>query len=178
MGIIGFLNAYAQEKSYQVYFNKLTKVLGTEYVIASIRNDYKVFKKSENYLVFINTQTTEKTRVDFPEDSNIREVQQIKIDSLGINRILVAGKIFDLNMKNGIDWDDPIQIIILSTDGKEKIQLTDTNFFTRNWVVDEFTGSLVVTGYSDSNDNKRYDNRDKSEIRIYDLKTLQMKGKL
>lgn len=80
----------------------------------------------------------------------------------------------DLNGKSGINWEDPTQIIILSTDGKTKTQLTDNKYFVKTWGVNKSTGAMVVTGYYDSNNNNKYDKKDKNEIHIYDLKTLKM----
>jgi hypothetical protein len=83
-----------------------------------------------------------------------------------------------LNGKNGIDWDDPTQIIVLSPDGKEKNQLTESKFFVRAWSVNKLTGTLVVTGHYDTNNNNKYDKTDNNEIHIYDLKTLKLISKI
>ena len=84
----------------------------------------------------------------------------------------------DLDGKKGIDWNDPEQIIILSPDGKEKTQLTENKFFLRTWTVNRLTGTIIVTGHYDSNNNKKYDRTDKNEIHIYDLRTLKITTKL
>lgn len=170
--------SYGQSKYNYVHFNQLTEVSGTEFVIASIENRGKMMDTKSKFLLFINTSTGETTQVDFPEDAGIERLEQIKIDSLGINVIVVAARTVDLDGKNGIDWNDPTQIIILSADGKEKSQLTENSFFVRNWTVNEKTGALVVTGHYDTNNNKKYDKNDKSEIQIYDLKTLKIISKI
>ena len=79
---------------------------------------------------------------------------------------------------NCIDWEDPMQIIILSTDGKEMTQLTEDKFFVQTWTVNTQTGKLVVTGYYDTNNNNKYDKTDKNEILIYDLKTLKLASRI
>lgn len=76
--------------------------------------------------------------------------------------------------KKGIDWNDPIQLIILSTDGKQIVQLTDSKLFVSTWVVNKKTGTIVITGHYDTNNNGKYDMTDKNEIGIYDLKTLKL----
>ncbi|MBK7589745.1 MAG: hypothetical protein IPI22_16160 [Bacteroidetes bacterium] len=124
------LTTYGQDKYNYVHFNKLTEVVGTEYVIASIENWGKSFGTKSRYLLFINTKTGQTKQVDFPNDGYMEKVEQVKIDSLGINKIIVSAQTVDLDGKNGIDWADPKQIIILSTDGQEKTQLTDNIFFT------------------------------------------------
>jgi hypothetical protein len=112
-------------------------------------------------------------RVDFPADAGIGKLEQIKIDSLGINVIFVSARTVDLDGKNGIDWNDPTQIIILSPDGKQKNQLTADKFFARTWAVNKLTGTIVITGHYDTNNNSKYDKTDKNEIHIFDLKTFK-----
>ena len=132
------LSADGQDKYNYVHFNKLTEVIGTEYVIASIENRGKMFETNERYFLFINTRTGETKQVDF---SNSAQIEQIKIDSLDTNLVMVASRTVDLDGKKGIDWDDPIQIIILSPDGNKKTQLTDDKFFVRTWKVNQSTGT-------------------------------------
>lgn len=170
--------ANGQDKYNYVHFNKLTEVVGTAFVIASIENYGKMFESKSKYLLFINTKTGETNQVDFPNDAGIRALEQIKLDSLGINVIVVSAKTVDLDGKNGIDWNDPTQIVILSPDGKTKTQLTENKFFTRTWTVNKLTGTLVVTGHYDTNNNNKFDKSDKSEIHVYDLKTLTLLSKI
>jgi len=172
------LTTYGQDKYSYVHFNKMTEVVGTEYVIASIEDRGKMFETKSRYLLFINTKTGETKQIDFPDGAYIRQIEQIKIDSLGINLIVVSARTVDLDGKNGIDWNDPTQIIILSPDGKEKTQLTESKFFVRTWVVNKQTGTIVVTGHYDTNNNGKYDKTDKNEIHIYDLKTLKLISKI
>jgi hypothetical protein len=169
---------YGQEKYNYTHFNKLTEVVGTEYVIASIENWGKMFDVKSRYLLFINTKTGEANQVDFPNDAGIGKLDQIKIDSLRINVIVVAARTVDLDGKSGIDWNDPTQVIVLSADGKEKFQLTENKFFVRTWTINKLTGTIVVTGHFDSNNNNKYDKTDKNEIHIYNLKTLKLTSKI
>ncbi|MHC1707073.1 MAG: hypothetical protein AB9842_06065 [Bacteroidales bacterium] len=166
------LAAYAQDKCNYVHFNKLTEVEGTEYVIASVENRGKTLETKSQYLLFVNTKSGERNQVDFPDDAMLGKPEQIKIDSLGINVIFVAARTIDLDGKSGIDWNDPTQIIMLSTDGKQKTQMTGKHFFARTWTVNRYTGTMVVTGHNDTNNNNKYDKTDKSEVHIYDLKSL------
>jgi hypothetical protein len=172
------LITYGQDKYNYVHFNKLTEVVGTEYVIASIENRGKMLETKSRYLLFINTKTGETDQVDFPNDAGIEKVEQIKIDSLDLNVIVVSAKTVDLDGKNGIDWSDPTQIIVLTTNGKTKTQLTDNKFFARTWNINRLTGTIVVTGHYDINNNNKYDKTDKNEIHIYDLKTLKLISKI
>lgn len=94
-----------------------------------------MFVTKNRYLLFINTNSGDTNQVNFSANAGIYNIEQIKIDSLNINLILISGKTIDLDGKIGIDWNDPTQIIILSTDGKIKTQLTDNKFFVRNWIV-------------------------------------------
>jgi hypothetical protein len=160
------LSTFSQDKYNYIHFNKLTDVAGTVFVIASIENKGKSLETKSRYLLFINTKTFESKQVDFPSDANIEEIEQIKIDSLGINLIVVSGRTVDLDGKNGIDWNDPKQIIILSTDGLQQNQLSDDKFFVRNWIVNKLTGTIVITGHYDTNNNFKYDKTDRNEIHI------------
>ncbi len=169
--------AHGQDKYNYVNFNKLTEIVGTDYVIATIENRGKIETNSK-YLLFINTQNGKTKQIDFPKDAYIEKIEQIKIDSLGINIIFVAAKTVNLDNNKGIDWNDPEQIIILSTDGQEKTQLTEDKFFVRTWIISKHTGAIVITGYYDTNNNGKYDKTDKNEILIYDLKTLKLVSKI
>jgi hypothetical protein len=91
--------------------------------------------------------------------------------------IFVANTV-NLNNRKNIDWNDPTQIIILSIDGQEKVQLTEDNFFVRTWTVNRQTGTIVIAGHYDTNNNGKYDKTDKNEILIYDLKTLKLISKV
>jgi hypothetical protein len=44
--------------------------------------------------------------------------------------------------------------------------------------VNKKTGTIVVTGHYDTNNNNKYDKTDKNEISIYDLKTLKLVSKI
>ena len=70
------------------------------------------------------------------------------------------------------------EIIVLSPDGQEKTQLTENQLFTQAWAVNKQTGTIVVTGHYDSNNNKKYDKTDKNAIYIYDLVTLKLISKI
>jgi hypothetical protein len=108
------LQAYGQDKYNYVHFNKLTEVIGTEYVIASIENWGKMLETKSRYLLFINTRNGETKQIDLPNDARIEKMEQIKIDSLGINLFILSARTVDLDNKNGIDWNDPTQLIVLS----------------------------------------------------------------
>jgi hypothetical protein len=172
------LTSYGQDKYSYVHFNKLTEVTGTEFVIASIENRGKMLKTESQYLLFINTKTGETNQIDFPPNAYIGALEQVKIDSLGINLIVISARTVDLDEKKDIDWNDPTQIVIISPNGKEKTQLTDDKFFVRTWIVNKLTGTIVIAGHYDTNDNNKQDKTDKNEIHIYDLKTLKLISKI
>lgn len=168
------LTIFGQDKSNYVHYNKLTELKGTEYLVASIENWGKMFSTNSKYLLFINTKNGENTQVDFPKKAYITDLLQIKIDSLNINKVLVVANTVNLDGNKSIDWNDPRQVIIISPDGKEKVQLTEDKYFVSTWAVNNQTGAIVITGHYDSNDNGKYDKTDKNEIQIYDLKTLKL----
>lgn len=119
------LCAIAQDKYNHVYFDKLIAVEGSDYVVATIENRGKVENTKELYLLFINTISGETTQVDFRNNAYIRKIEQVKIDELGINKLIVEAKTVSLKEGKPIDYSSPTQIIILSLDGKEKVQLTN-----------------------------------------------------
>ena len=168
------LASFGQDKYNYTHFNKLTGILGTDYVIATIENWGKMDGLKNRYLLFIDTKTGQTNKVDFPIEGYFEKIEQIKIDELGINKIIMSAQTVDLDGKKGINWNDPKQIIILSTDGKERTQLTDSKLYVRIWAVNKKTGTIVITGNYDTNNNGKYDKTDKNKIGIYDLKTLKL----
>jgi len=170
--------SYGQNKYDYVRFNKLVEVEGTEFVIARTDNWGKMEGLKNRYLLFIDTKNGQTNQVDFPNEGYFQKIEQVKIDPLGINCLLVSAQTVDLDGKNGIDWNDPTQIIAISPDGKQKTQLTDNKYFVSSWQVNKQSGILVVTGHYDSNNNGKYDKTDKHEICIYELKTFTLKSKI
>jgi hypothetical protein len=160
----------AQDKYYSSQYNKLIEVQGTEYVIASYSEWGKLYSITGRHLLFMNTLTGEINRIEFPIQTDIKKIEQVKIDSLDLNVILVSASTMDLDGKNGIDWKDPVQLMIMSPDGKEKIQVADDRFDIQLWTVNKQTGNLVVIGHYDNNYNGRVDKEEKNEILIYDLR--------
>lgn len=171
-----FYGQEKQEKVNYLRFDKVTEVKGTEYVIVSIESYSKTPGKSE-YLLFINTKTGKSKQSDFPSEAQINKFEQVKIDSLGINQIIITAKTYDLNDNKSIDGKDPLQVFVFSPDGKRQAQLTDNKFFSRTWVTNDVTGAIVITGYVDTNGNNEYDKSDKEEILVYDLKTFKLLSK-
>ncbi|MFV0365787.1 MAG: hypothetical protein ACK5JS_04690 [Mangrovibacterium sp.] len=169
-------SGFGQGKYSTTQFDKLTEVKGSKFVIASVNDWSKNIQTKDRYLLFINTATGESNQMKFPLGSKINQVEQVKIDELGINLILVEAQTVDLDGKTGIDWNDPTQLIILPTSGEGGTKLTEDSFFVRKWSVNETTGTIVVTGYSNnaSKENKYNRKSEQNEIRIYDLKSLKL----
>ena len=170
--------AKGQNKYDYVQYNKLIELKGTEYVIASIENYGKGFFSKGEHLLFINTKNGQTKHTEFPNDAQIYKVEQIKIDSLGINVVLIAAKTVNLNGDKGIGWKDPEQLFIYSCDGQKQSQLTDNKFFSRTWTINHQTGAIVITGHYDSNNNGEYDKTDKNEILIMDIKSYKLISKI
>lgn len=168
---------FGQSKYNYVNFDKLTELKGTNYVIATIENRGKIQIRSK-YLLFIDTKDGKTKQIDLPKGSYIRKVEQILIEELNINQVILVAKTINLDGNKEIDWSDPEQIFILSTDGETKTQLTEDGFFVRTWITNDKTGTIIITGYYDSNSNGKYDKTDKNEILIYDLKTMKLQIKI
>jgi hypothetical protein len=162
-----------QEKNNEFYYDKLKEVEGTDYVIGFHFSRYIVNDSNFSSLIFINTKTGKKNQVDFPKDTRVGMPEQIKIDSLNINLIFVRVNSLEQNANNKSYNINPSQIIILSTDGKTKTQLTDNDFFVKHLTYSKNTGTMVVSGYYDKNKNNKFDEQDNSDIILYNLKTLK-----
>lgn len=154
-------------------YSKITEITGTDYVIANT-DSWSKGKGGENrQWLFINTKTGETNEFALPEGGWFNgRPEQVKIDELGIHILLVSAQTTDLDGKNEIDYSDPMQLIALSVDGKKSKPACDNNFYVRAWTVNRKTGTVVITGYYDTNNNRKYDQTDKNEIQIFDLKTL------
>lgn len=171
------INVHAGDKGSNAY-NKLTIVDGTPYVIASQEAYGKLGSRLGASLHFVNNETGSNTVVDFGADADLQNLEQIKIDSLDINVILVSASKIDVTSKRGVGYFNPSQKFILSTDGKIKMQITDEEFHTTNYLVNKKIGTLVITGYYDTNNNNKNDLGDKNQIIVFNLKTLKVIAKI
>ena len=164
----------AQDKTDYVHYNKLIDIKGTAYVIATVSNYGKAFSNNGKHLLFINTKTGERQRVDFPKESYTDQIEQVKIDKLNINVVIVSANMVDLDGKHGVDWNDPRQLMVFSPDGKQRIQVTEDKFFVQSWTVNSETGNVVIAGHYDTNGNGKFDKTDKNEMVIYDLTAMKV----
>ena len=164
-----FKSAYA--------YNKFIHLKGTEFSVASIENHSKL-ENDRSYLMFINTLTGDAKQIEFAEGAKLGIIQQIKIDNLEINIVLVVANTVSLDNKKDIDWRDPKQIFIFSTNGENMKQLTEDNFYVHSWSINEFTGTLIVSGYLDKNRNRKRDKDESNEILLFDLKTGTLRNRL
>ncbi|WP_341835093.1 hypothetical protein WJU16_19525 [Chitinophaga pollutisoli] len=171
------LSTYGQDKYNYNIFNRLRPIDGTPYVLTSIDNLGKMGTVHREYLLFINTKNGQANPVDFGENASLHNWEQFKFDSLGVNTIVLTARTVTLDKNRRIDWNDPIQVIVISPDGKQKKQLTDDRFFTVHHVVHRETGVIVINGYYDTNNNGKHDKTDKDEIVLFDLKTWELIAK-
>ncbi|KAA6349179.1 hypothetical protein EZS27_003381 [termite gut metagenome] len=172
-----FVSANAQTKKISYEYNRFLSIKGTEYSVATVES-WSKFKRIKSNLLFINTKTGETKQIDFPDDANLRTITQIKLDSLNINVVLIVANTIDWNDKKGIEWNDPMQIFISSPSGNEMQQLTENNYSVNTWSINEFTGTLIVSGYFDTNKNNKKDTNEENAILLYDLTTLKLKKQL
>ncbi len=128
-------------------------------------------------LMSINSHTGITETVDLPTGTMLIDFQQIKMDSIGVNCVAVLARIFDADKNDRINPRDPVSLFIVSPDGKQKADLTPSNYYVRLWEVNETSGNLVVTGFYDTNKNGRYDPTEKNEIQIFDMMYDELKIK-
>ena len=171
------LSVHAQDKTDYTEYTRVMDIKGTDYVIATSSHRGKGFSSLGKSLLFINTRTGEQRQVDFPNESYHDVIQQIIIDKLNINVIVVWANTVELVGKGGSFWTDPRHLVVFSTDGKQRTQITEDKFFVQSWAVNNETGRIVITGHYDSNDNGKYDKTDQNQIIIYDLTTMKVVSK-
>lgn len=164
----------AQTKAIYNPYNSLVELKGTSYVVATRSNWNKFSAPEEKSMLFINTLNGDTNRVQLSASGYYTKFKQIKLDSLDINLVIATDRTVDLNYKSGVDWDDPEQLFVISIDGKVKTQLTENSFFVNTWTVNSQTGYLVISGYLELNNNNRFDNIERNELLIFDLKTLKL----
>ncbi len=168
--------AFGQSKFNYDYYDHLLEIEGTEYMIATADRNSKN-AAGNSHLLFINTLDGSTKQIDFPKAAYIETVKQIKLDDKGINKVLVVARTVNWNGNKAIDWGDPSQIILFSADGQEKSQLTSDSFYARTWATNGHSGTIVVTGFFDANGNGENDHAERSEVLVFDLKTLELKSK-
>lgn len=171
------ISAYGQQK-YSYLSTSLTELKATEYVLLKEGRWGKMSALQGHYLLFINTKNGQAKRVEFPNGTRIEYETQVIIDSLQINKVMLVTSMTDLDNSKHIDWDAPRRITLLSTDGQEKVQLTDDKFFVKNWGINNKTGNIIITGNYDTNSNGKYDREDDDQILLYDLKTAKLVAKV
>jgi len=167
-----FVNA--QTSSGLISFEKLLELKGTPYLLGFVINMTTLGDVNTMSLMSINSSTGKTETVDLPRGAMLIDFKQVKIDKIEVNCVVVLARIYDADNNNRINPRDPISLFIVSPDGKQKTDLTTSDYSVRLWEVNEVTGNLVVTGFYDTNKNGRYDYSEKNEIQIFDLKTLTL----
>jgi hypothetical protein len=142
-------------------------------MVAMVDNYSKMYSNSGSEILIINTLTGEKRKIELPEGSKVGKLEQLHVDSLGINKLLLTARTINVDGNKGIDWQDPTQIFILSPDGKDIVQITDNRFYDGVWALNERTGTILIAGRQDSNNNARLDNEDESELFVFDLRKMK-----
>ncbi len=166
-------SSFAQVGKLFASYNKLTEITGTDYVLASVESWTKVRAEDDRRLLFINTRNGEQKQIDFPQDAAIEKIEQVRLDTLNINKVLVTARTINLNNSRSIDWYDPKQVIVFTPDGKQQTQITSDDFFVNHWMINRQTGVIVVAGRKDTNKNRKLDKDDQPEILLYDLKEMK-----
>lgn len=168
------LIANAQTSSELISFEKLINLKGTPYLLGFVVSTNSLGDINTMSLMSINSHTGITETVDLPTGTMLIDFQQIKMDSIGVNCVAILARIFDADKNDRINTRDPVSLFIVSPDGKQKADLTPSNYYVRLWEVNEASGNLVVTGFYDTNKNGRYDPTEKNEIQIFDMKTLKL----
>lgn len=158
------MSVHAQDKNSS--FNQLVTLKGTDYVVTTYDNFNRMVKSDESMSV-INTKTLQTVNVKFPQRIFNIKIKQVRIKASNINTMVVSAQQVDANK---LIPDSKLVLFMVSTDGLYVKRITDAGYFPWEWVVNKNTGTVVITGQTDSNKNGRLDNNDKNDIIIYDLK--------
>ena len=138
------ISANAQSSKIVYEYNKFIHLKETVFSVATVENRSKIGNDVKSSLLFINTLTGDTKQIEFADGARLGIIQQVKIDSLGINLVLVVANTISLDNKKDIDWHDPRQIFIFSPNGENKKQLTEDNYYVISWTINEFTGTLSI----------------------------------
>ena len=171
------INTNAQSSKTIYEYNNFIHLKETVFSVATVGN-YSKLGIMQSSLLFINTLTGDTKQIEFAEGARLGIIQQVKIDSLEINLVLVVANTVSLDDKKDIDWRDPRQIFMFSPNGDNMKQLTEDNYYINSWTINEFTGTLIVSGYFDKNRNRKKDKDEHNEILLFDLKTGKLKRSL
>ncbi|MBW7913341.1 MAG: hypothetical protein H3C54_06505, partial [Taibaiella sp.] len=114
--ISGFITA--QEKKEYTSYNKLIEVQGTDFAIATFE-DHSKKGVSGRHILFINTRTGTSRQIDLGEDQYLYNIEQIKLDSLGINRIIAVVGMFHPKEMKGLVLSNWRKVVVFSIDGEQ-----------------------------------------------------------
>jgi hypothetical protein len=167
----------AQEKKEYTSYNKLIEVQGTDFAIATFE-DHSKKGISGRHILFINTLTGTSRQVDLGNDQYLYNIEQIKLDSLGINRIIAIVGMYHPKEMKGLVLSSWRKVVVFSPDGEQMLDGDGNVHFASSWLTNQRTGSLVVAGYTDSDGNGKHDVTDKNAILIYDLKNMKVINKI
>lgn len=169
--------SFGQSMNFGWRDNGFTEVEGTSYVVKILQKTGKIMRVS-NDLQIIDTKDGSRTIVDFPEDASIHSVTQVKLDDKNLNKLIVTAKTVNLDQDKRIDYDDPLQVLVMTVDGKEKVRITEDRFYVQSWVVNKVTGCIVIAGHYDEDENGKINKEDVAETLVYDLVNMRMIKKL
>ena len=169
--------ANAQEKREHISYNKLIEVDGTDYVIATFQNQSKKGVLGR-HILFVNTKSGASRQFDLEDNQYLQDIEHIRLDSVGVNKIVAVIGISRTENLKGTMFSPWRKIVVFSPDGGDALGLEGRTHFASSWLTNSKTGSLVVTGFIDSNENHTPDYDDKNEVRIYDLKNMKIIAKI
>lgn len=164
--VISSIATNAQGKRNAVLYNQLTIIKGTPYVVAAIKNRSKEVE-NHHQIMFVNTKTGTAKEFNISNDGYVGNIDQIEV---GDKVIVIAQNLYGNSVKMTVA-QSPLQIFIVAND-KEPQKIVDDNFIISQWVFKEETGTIVVTGYYDVDNNGKYNLKDKGEIHVYDIKAM------
>ncbi|MCB0696658.1 MAG: hypothetical protein KDC07_04805 [Chitinophagaceae bacterium] len=167
--------SFGQAKHSYVTYNKLVELNGTDYVLASVEDHHKM-RVGSRHILFVNAKNGEHKQIDFAKDEYITNIEQIILDSIGVNRVVVTIGKFNTDKDKDANWGDAKRLVVLSTDGKQ--MLTEETHFATGWILKKQTGTIVITGYEDSDKSGTHDKNDQPQVIIYDLRKMTILAKI
>lgn len=168
---IAALTLNAQEKKESLNLNKLIELENTGYVIATA-NHHSKLESSNAILFFVNTCTGSVNELAIPPDYVVTEIEHIRIDSLGINKVLILlqkrleGNTFKFQILN--------KLLVSSIDGMEITDLTPEPIWIGSRNLNRSSG--IMTFLCNKNDRKKGKDKPemlKDKICLYNLKEMK-----
>jgi len=162
--LVGSLSVAAQEAGGAFSVNNPMDIKGTSYVLLNVTSRTKE-ASFQTRLLFRDTATGESRTLDLPEGFTLRKAEQVKMDNLGINKIVLLVNSPLHEIKSGTNY-----IYIVSPDGTTVDRVEVADGMLVGFVANEATGRAVFVVSSALSKTTKADAKGSPLVTV-DLKT-------